>query len=228
MQEGSGVPNLQTELNYLDSFKTYCNFSYLGFLSSAGGVYLGWPAIVYMSSGVFTGKESSNNRVILISSRHWILVIWAPCGSWGWRVGGCWVGGCWVGGWGCGVVGVPHTHVHMHVHAHICTHSCMHVKHDNFMQMAAPIGQIPGNSLWCHMHACVHAHTCAHVCGAPHLPPLISTHLPTPRGDPGISKNSIRLELIKIFQFCLKIWNLWRLCHLWVGVWVDGWVRSNH
>ena len=42
------------------------------------------------------------------------------------------------GGWG-----VPHTHMHMHVHA--CTRAC--VKHDNFMQMAAPIGGIPGNSL---------------------------------------------------------------------------------
>ena len=42
------------------------------------------------------------------------------------------------GGWGC-----PHTHMHMHAHAR--TH--MHGKHDNFMQMAAPIGGIPGNSL---------------------------------------------------------------------------------
>ena len=37
--------------------------------------------------------------------------------------------------------GVPHTHVHVHAHTH------MHGKHDNFMQMAAPIGGIPGNSL---------------------------------------------------------------------------------
>ena len=27
VQEGSRVPNLQTEFNYLDSFKSYCNFS---------------------------------------------------------------------------------------------------------------------------------------------------------------------------------------------------------
>ena len=48
---------------------------------------------------------------------------------------------------GVGVVGVvggvPPTHVHMHVHAHTCVCG----KHDNFMQMAAPIGGIPGNSL---------------------------------------------------------------------------------
>ena len=36
VQEGSGVTNLQTELNYLDSFKSYCNSSDLGFLSSGG------------------------------------------------------------------------------------------------------------------------------------------------------------------------------------------------
>ena len=36
------------------------------------------------------------------------------------------------------------------------------------------------------------------------------------------------LKWIKIFQFCLKIWNMCRLPHLWLGVWfcglVDGWV----
>ena len=57
--------------------------------------------------------------------------------------GGGWLGGGWVldgvgGGWG-----VPPTHVHMHAYAH--TRTCG--KHDNFMQMAAPIGGIPGNSL---------------------------------------------------------------------------------
>ena len=36
MCEDLGVPNLQTELNYLDSFKSYCNSSDLAFLSSWG------------------------------------------------------------------------------------------------------------------------------------------------------------------------------------------------
>ena len=36
VQEGLGVTNLQTELNYLDSFKSYCNSSDLGFLGSEG------------------------------------------------------------------------------------------------------------------------------------------------------------------------------------------------
>ena len=36
VQESSGVPNLQTESNYHDSFKSYCNSSDLGFLGSGG------------------------------------------------------------------------------------------------------------------------------------------------------------------------------------------------
>ena len=42
-----------------------------------------------------------------------------------------------------------------------------------------------------------------------------------------IIKNQINLDLIEIIQFCLKIYDLWRHPHLWVGVWVvgvDGWV----
>ena len=38
------------------------------------------------------------------------------------------------------------------------------------------------------------------------------------------SKNSVSLEQIEIFQFCLKIQHLWWLPHPWVGVWVVGWV----
>ena len=65
MQEGSGVTNLQTELNYLDLFKSYCNSSDLGILGSGGwgrwvGDIGGDQPIVYMSSGMFRGKESLN------------------------------------------------------------------------------------------------------------------------------------------------------------------------
>ena len=35
-------------------------------------------------------------------------------------------------------------------------------------------------------------------------------------------KNQINLDLIEIIQFCLKIYDLLRHPHLWVGVWVDG------
>ena len=52
-----------------------------------------------------------------------------------------------VGGWMDEVGVAPHTCAHAcaHMHTHTCTHA--HVKHDNFMQMATPIGGIPGNSL---------------------------------------------------------------------------------
>ena len=181
--------------------------------------------LVYMCAGGFRGHKYSN-RIELC----WFVQELLNFGVLGslrlWEWGG-------VDGWGWGVVrGCPHTCAHacacMHTHARTCT--C--VKHDNFMQMAAPIGGIPGNSLWCHMHvcmcsrACMHACACACVWGAPshHLPTPI--HPPPPPGGwtPRISQNSIALELIEIFQFRLKIWNLWRLPHTWVGVWFGGWV----
>ena len=84
---------------------------------------------------MFRGKESSNR--IELSRLVQDLLNFGVLGSlrlWGWG-GGCMVVG---GGWG-----VPNTHVHTHAHAR----TCMHGKHDNFMQMAAPIGGIPGNSL---------------------------------------------------------------------------------
>ena len=91
--------------------------------------------LVYMCSGGFRDPKSSNR--IELSRLVQDLLNFGVVGSlrlWGWGVGCMGVGGGW---------GVPHTHVHMHVHGHTCAHG----KHDNFMQMAAPIGGIPGNSL---------------------------------------------------------------------------------
>ena len=82
---------------------------------------------------MFRGKESSNR--IELSRLVQDLLNFGVLGSlrvWGW--GGGWMGVG--GGWGC-----PPTHVHMHAR------TCARVKHDNFMQMAAPVGGIPGNSL---------------------------------------------------------------------------------
>ena len=94
-------------------------------------------------------------------------------------------------------LGVPPTHVHMHMPTH--PHTCMHGKHGNFMQMATPIGfgQILGipYDVIC-MCACMHVHV-----GGVH--PLTTPH--PPGGTPRIIQNSIGLELIEIFQFCLKI-----------------------
>ena len=104
----------------------------------------------------------------------------------------------------------PHMCTCMHMHAH--TRTCMRGKHDNFMQMAAPIGfgEIPGIPYdVIHARACVHVHACTCVCtcvrGTLSLPPTPIHPPPPPRGDPGISQNSIALELIEIFQFRLKI-----------------------
>ena len=82
---------------------------------------------------------------------------------------------------------------------------------------------------------CMHVHVCARACvrvrmrtcmgGAPTQPhPHPPTHPPLRGGPPQISKNAIRLERIKIFRFRLKIWNLWRIPHPWVGVFFGGWV----
>ena len=116
MQEGSGVTNLQTEMNYLDSFKSYCNSSDLDFLGSGGGP--GGSAIVFMSSGMFRGKESSNRiELSQLVQELLILVFWAPCGS-GEGVGG--LGGIWVHG------GCPHTYAHACTCTHMRTHTFIH------------------------------------------------------------------------------------------------------
>ena len=151
---------------------------------------------------MFRGKESSNR--IELSRLVQDLLNFGVLGSlWLWGGEAGWMGV--EGGWG-----VPPTHVHMHGHAHACT--CMRGKHDNSMKMAAPIGfgEIPGipYDVICacacmRMHACMCMCTC--VGGPCHHPPPPSTPQPPGWGTPGISQNSIALELIEIFQFCLKI-----------------------
>ena len=84
------------------------------------------------------------------------------------------MGGGWLGG-------AP-TYGHMYMHTHTCG------KHDNFMQMAAPMGEslgIPYDVI--QAYACVRVHVCVCACvwGAPsHHPPPTSTQPPPPRGDP--------------------------------------------
>ena len=43
-------------------------------------------------------------------------------------------------------------------------------------------------------------------------------------GPGQIIKNQKNLDLIEIIQFCLKIYDLLTHPHLWVGVWVVGWI----
>ena len=83
-----------------------------------------------------------------------------------------------------------------------------------------------------HVYGCMCE--CMQVCvhGSMHVTPPTHPYPPHPNtpthhpqdGTPRISQNWITLELIKIIQFCLKIWNLWRILHPWVGVWLGGWV----
>ena len=145
---------------------------------------------------------------------YWILVFWAPCSSGGW--GGGWIG---VGGL---LEGAPHTYAHACMHMH--THACI-VNMIISCKWPPPLGEsmgIPYDVI--HTCACMLMHVCIHMCvricgGAPpHHPPPPSIHSHPQGGTPRISQNSIALELIEIFQFCLKIWNLWRLPHRRVGV----------
>ena len=193
-------------------------------VEQVGGGCPGWSTIVYMSSGMFRGKESSN-RIEL----SWLVQELSNFGVLGFLwllgVGGGWmgVGGGWgMGGWRWGVVGgcPPHTCTQMRTH----THACM-VNMVISCKWPPPLdlGKSRGFPMMSYAHACactcMHVRACACGWGAP------SHHPPPPRGGtPGIIQNSIALELIEIFWFCLKIWNLWRLAHPWVGVYFGGWV----
>ena len=107
------------------------------------GVCLGWSAIVYMSSGMFRGKESSNR--IELSRLVQELLNFGVSGSlqlWGW------------GGVGSGC-GCP-PHVHMHTHAHVCM-----VNMIISCKWLPPLGESLGipYDVIC-MCACVHVHAC--------------------------------------------------------------------
>ena len=98
---------------------------------------------------MFRGKESSNR--IELSRLVQDLLNFSVLGSLrllGWGVGG------WGWGW---LGGAPYTCAHARACMQTHTRTRTYGKHDNFMQMAAPIGGIPGNSLWCHTRVCAHA-----------------------------------------------------------------------
>ena len=81
---------------------------------AGGWGVLGWSALVYMSSGMFRGKESSNR--IELSRLVQDLLNFGVLGSlqlWGWGVGV----------WGLGVVGGCPLHTCMHAHAHTHMHA---------------------------------------------------------------------------------------------------------
>ena len=103
------------------------------------------------------------------------------------------------GGWGC-----P-SHMCTCMHMQACTR--MHIYMLNMIISSANGSPHWGNPLEFPMMSYAHASVCMCMCmGAPphHHPPRY-THPPPPGGTPRISHNSIALELIEIFQFCLKI-----------------------
>ena len=192
-------------------------------VGQVGGGCLGWSTIVYMSSGMFRGKESSNrielSWLVQELSNFGVFGFLQLLGVRGWVDGvGGWVDGV-ESGWGC----PPHT----------CT--CMRGKHGNFMQMAAPIGfgetlGIPYDVIC----TCVHVHACMCICtwvGCSLSPPANPIHPPPhPQGGPQNHSKfnstwtnrdiSILFEDLKSVETpppmggCI-IW--------WVGGWVDGW-----
>ena len=84
------------------------------------------------------------------------------------------------------------------------------------------------------MCACVRAYACTCTCawGTPQTswqsPTIIHPPPPPKGGTPRISQNSIALEQIKIFQFRLKILDLWRLVHSYRLHLVCSWGVSYH
>ena len=116
-----------------------------------------------------------------------------------------------VGGWGEGWLGGTPTHVHMHMHAHTCMHT--HARVVNMIiscKWPPPLGESLGIP-YAVIHMCTCMRVCACVCVCMCMGDTLSPphpHPPTPHPPgrtPRISQNSIALELIKIFQFCLKI-----------------------
>ena len=151
---------------------------------------------------MFRSKESSNR--IEISRLVQDLLNFGVFGSLRLRGGGRWVGVCLQAS--MGVEGCHHTHTCMCMHAHACKRMYRNCKW-------LPTWRHPCLScLTCMcMCACMHVHVCASVCAwdtylhthtHPHPHPPICH---PPGGTPRIGKNLITLELIKIFQFRLKI-----------------------
>ena len=157
-----------------------------------------------MSSGMFRGKESSN-RIELSRLVH-DLLNFGVLGSlrlWG----GGQVGDGGVRGiWGHGGVS-PHTRTCTHTHAHADTHmyTCIEIANGR-RHGGIHFSMISMFNM--HVRACLHVRVCVHRTPPTPMPTPTPIHpSATPPGGwtPRISKNSITLELIKIFQFCLKI-----------------------
>ena len=176
-----------------------------------GWGFLGWSEWVLMSSGIFRGKEFLK-RIEL----PWLVQDLLTFGDLGSLQ--LWGGGRWVG-----------TSGGMEVSLDMCTCTCMHAHAQN-----TKISMLGYCSYVYHVYHVQHVCVClcmlawACLCTCvwgwcyPTWPP--TTNPATPRVPPRISINWIKLEWIKIFWFCWKILNLWRLFYPWVGVWFGRWL----
>ena len=125
-------------------------------------------------------------------------------------------GGRWVDGvglvWVCRECPI-HTHMHTHAHIHTHTHTCM-LNMINMINMDASM-----LAAICNFYTCIYMHvyacTCMCMCMViPSMPPDAPRHPPPTcpflrATGSWKHQNSISLELIEIFQFCLKILYLW-------------------
>ena len=188
---------------------------------AGGWGVLGWSALVYMGSGMFRGKESSNR--IELSRLVQDLLNFGVLGSlwlWGW--------GVWVDG-GEGWLGVtPHTYAHACMHVHVCM-----VNMIISCKWPPPLGESLGipYDVIC---ICVHMHACMCMCmwvGCTLSPPLTSIYPPpTPRGDPQnhskFNSTWTNWDISILFED-LKSVNTPPPMGGWVGGLMGG-VRSNH
>ena len=144
---------------------------------------------------MFRGKESSNRIELSRLVQHFGVL--GSLRLWGW--------GVWVNGGGGWLGGAP-THVHMQAHAHMHAHAHTHLVNMIIScKWPPPLRESLGipYDVIC---MCVHMHMHVHVGRCTLSPPPTPIHPPpSPGGTPGIIQNSIALELIEIFQFCLKI-----------------------
>ena len=149
---------------------------------------------------MFRGKESSNR--IELSRLVQDLLNFGVLGSLQLWAGGRWVRGIWVMG------GCPHTHAH----ACTCTYTHLYMYRNCKWPPTWRHPCLACLTCMC-VHACMHVCACICMCACmghpsthPYPPPTPSTHLSPPQGvDPQNHLNLITLQLIKIFQFRLKI-----------------------
>ena len=115
MPESAEVPNLQTELNYLDSFKFYCIFSDLSHSGSCGSVD-GWewmwvclgvpPTCPHIHAHAHMHRHMHNTKIYMYSNCKWLPPWRHPCLS-------CLTCMCI---WSC-------------MHAHVCLHVALQYTH---------------------------------------------------------------------------------------------------